>query len=191
MVGRPGTGHCAIAEVRRALLRCYGNSHRDLLWRRTRHPYRLRIAEVILQQTQVERGKECYQRFLQRFPSVTALARAELDDVLRGWAGLGYYAPAKRKRPPPWESVACGVWLPGQDSNLQFTDPESAVLPIRPPGSDVQMIPGGEGGCQGLEVQGPGFKVQGSRFKVDGSPLTATHRPVRAPPERSLDRRST
>jgi A/G-specific adenine glycosylase len=95
-MARPSERTLDIARrIRLALLRWYGKNRRDLPWRGTRDPYRIWVAEVILQQTQVSRGVEYYEQFLRRFPNVTALARADLDDVLHAWAGLGYYARAR------------------------------------------------------------------------------------------------
>jgi len=64
----------------------------DLPWQGTRDPYRIWLSEVMLQQTQVAAVIPYYERFLQRFPAVEALARASEDEVLRLWSGLGYYA---------------------------------------------------------------------------------------------------
>ena len=64
----------------------------DLPWQGTRDPYRIWLSEVMLQQTQVAAVVPYYERFLQRYPSVAALAAASEDDVLRLWSGLGYYA---------------------------------------------------------------------------------------------------
>jgi A/G-specific adenine glycosylase len=64
----------------------------DLPWQRTRDPYRIWLSEVMLQQTQVAAVIPYYERFLKAFPTVDALARAEEEDVLRLWSGLGYYA---------------------------------------------------------------------------------------------------
>lgn len=83
------------AEVRAALLDWYAGAARDLPWRRTRDPYAIWVAEVMLQQTRVETVKPYYARFLERFPSASALARAPLDDVLASWSGLGYYRRAR------------------------------------------------------------------------------------------------
>ena len=77
------------------LLAWYGKAKRDLPWRRTRDPYRIWLAEVMLQQTRVETVTPYYERFLGRFPTLRALARAPLDAVLKLWAGLGYYARAR------------------------------------------------------------------------------------------------
>jgi len=67
----------------------------DLPWQQTRDAYRIWLAEIMLQQTQVSTVIPYYARFLERFPSVDALARAPLDSVLELWAGLGYYARAR------------------------------------------------------------------------------------------------
>ncbi len=62
----------------------------DLPWQGTHDPYRVWLSEVMLQQTQVRTVLDYYARFLQRFPAVTDLAAAPLDDVLALWSGLGY-----------------------------------------------------------------------------------------------------
>lgn len=77
------------------LLRWFKRSGRDLPWRHTRDPYEIWISEVILQQTQVSRGIEYYERFLKRFPSIDTLASARWPSVLAVWRGLGYYHRAK------------------------------------------------------------------------------------------------
>jgi A/G-specific adenine glycosylase len=66
-----------------------------LPWQGTRDPYRVWLSEVMLQQTQVAAVLAYYERFLQRFPDVAALACASLDDVLALWSGLGYYSRAR------------------------------------------------------------------------------------------------
>lgn len=82
-------------SVRARLLCWYVRHGRDLPWRRTRDPYAILVSEVMLQQTQVARVRDAYGRFLRRFPSLRALARASLGDVLRAWAGLGYHRRAR------------------------------------------------------------------------------------------------
>lgn len=64
-------------------------------WQNTRDPYRVWLSEIMLQQTQVTTVLEYYDRFLQRFPSVNALAAASQDAVLALWSGLGYYSRAR------------------------------------------------------------------------------------------------
>jgi A/G-specific adenine glycosylase len=85
----------SLPGIRRALLRWYRLNARDLPWRRTHDPYRIWLAEVLLQQTRVETALPYYRRFVERFPTVHALAGAKLDQVLRLWAGLGYYTRAR------------------------------------------------------------------------------------------------
>ena len=66
-----------------------------LPWQNTRDPYRVWLSEIMLQQTQVATVLGYYTRFLERFPDVTALAAASLDDVFALWSGLGYYSRAR------------------------------------------------------------------------------------------------
>jgi len=66
-----------------------------LPWQGVRDPYRVWLSEVMLQQTQVSTALAYYERFIQAFPSVAALAAAPLDDVLALWSGLGYYSRAR------------------------------------------------------------------------------------------------
>jgi A/G-specific adenine glycosylase len=84
-----------LAGFRRALLGWFARHKRDLPWRRTRDPYRIWLSEVMLQQTRVAAVLPYYERFLRRFPTVEALAHARGEQVLRLWAGLGYYSRAR------------------------------------------------------------------------------------------------
>jgi A/G-specific adenine glycosylase len=77
------------------LLRWFDRVRRDLPWRRTTDPYAIWISEVMLQQTQVVTVIPYFERFLRKFPTVTALAAASLPEVLSLWSGLGYYARAR------------------------------------------------------------------------------------------------
>src|SRR3954470_20639535 len=80
------------------LLAWYDRHARQLPWRlrgRRQEPYRVWLSEIMLQQTTVKAVAPYYARFLERWPTVEALARAEREDVLRAWAGLGYYARAR------------------------------------------------------------------------------------------------
>lgn len=79
-----------------ALLTWFDQHRRDLPWRRTSDPYRIWLSEVMLQQTRVETVLPFYNRFLERFPTVEDLARAELEEVLALWSGLGYYRRARQ-----------------------------------------------------------------------------------------------
>jgi len=73
--------------------KCHGRN--DLPWQNTRDPYRIWLSEIMLQQTQVGTVIPYYLKFLEHFPDVASLARADEDDVLRLWSGLGYYSRAR------------------------------------------------------------------------------------------------
>lgn len=77
------------------LVAWFRRGHRDMPWRHTKDPYRIWISEIMLQQTTVAAVIPYYQRFLERFPTVAALAEAPLADVLSRWSGLGYYSRAR------------------------------------------------------------------------------------------------
>ena len=84
-----------LAVIGQRLLDWYERHRRDLPWRRTRDPYAIWVAEIMLQQTRVETVLTYFERFMARFPTLADLARAPLDDVLKAWEGLGYYARAR------------------------------------------------------------------------------------------------
>jgi A/G-specific adenine glycosylase len=84
-----------LASIRRLLLQHYDAHARDLPWRRTRDPYAIWVSEIMLQQTRVDTVLAYYDRFLTRFPTPQALARASEDEVLASWSGLGYYRRAR------------------------------------------------------------------------------------------------
>jgi len=84
-----------IPQIQTALLDWYKQHKRDLPWRRSTDPYAVWISEIMLQQTTVAAVIPFYTRWMQRFPTVTTLAEAPVDDVLVHWAGLGYYARAR------------------------------------------------------------------------------------------------
>lgn len=73
----------------------YARHGRDLPWRSSRDPYRILVSELMLQQTQVSRVLGFYDRFLARFPTLDAVARARPTEVREAWRGLGYYARAR------------------------------------------------------------------------------------------------
>lgn len=83
------------AWAARRLATWFGRNGRDLPWRKRSTPYHVLVAEFILQQTRMETGLRYYARFLRRFPTLRALARAREVSVLRLWSGLGYYARAR------------------------------------------------------------------------------------------------
>lgn len=83
-------------SISQVLIRWYHSIARDLPWRHTPDPYRVWVSEIMLQQTQAERVKDYFQRFVTRFPSVFDLADADESVVLRHWEGLGYYRRARQ-----------------------------------------------------------------------------------------------
>lgn len=80
----------ALLGFRARLLRWYRVHGRDLPWRQTSDPYHIMVSEMMLQQTQVERVRERYERWLHRFPTVAVLAKTSPRAVLQEWSGLGY-----------------------------------------------------------------------------------------------------
>jgi len=83
------------ADFAQQLLAWYGKVGRDLPWRNTRDPYRIWLSEIMLQQTTVTAVIDYYHRFLEKIPTVEALAAASLEEVIDLWAGLGYYSRAR------------------------------------------------------------------------------------------------
>ena len=81
--------------IARALLEWFRRFMRPLPWRRTYAPYEVWISEVMLQQTQMERGVGYFLRWMERFPDVSAVAAASDEDILNAWEGLGYYRRAR------------------------------------------------------------------------------------------------
>lgn len=84
-----------IQSLRKALIDWYLVNQRDLPWRKASNPYPIWVSEVMLQQTQVSTVLPYYREFLKRFPSLKRLARANLQEILKAWEGLGYYARAR------------------------------------------------------------------------------------------------
>lgn len=84
-----------VNHLRQSLLDWYAQQGRDLPWRRTRDPYAIWVSEIMLQQTQVKTVIPYYERWLEQFPTIAALAAADQQQVLKAWQGLGYYARAR------------------------------------------------------------------------------------------------
>src|SRR5512138_1944729 len=103
------------AALRRRLLAWWDAGHRELPWRFPQHaadPYRVWLAEVMLQQTQVRTVVPYYARFLARYPTLEALAAADEDGVLALWSGLGYYARGRNLLAAAREAIARHGGLP-------------------------------------------------------------------------------
>ncbi len=118
---------------------------RTLPWRQNRDPYRVWVSEIMLQQTRVDTVIPYYERFMERFPSVTALAEAPEPEVLKCWEGLGYYSRARNLQagarevvdkyngviPDDADAVAglkgIGPYTRGAVMSIAFNRPEPAV----------------------------------------------------------------
>jgi A/G-specific adenine glycosylase len=116
------------AGIATSLLAWYGKHHRDLPWRvppgaaakgRRPDPYHVWLSEIMLQQTTVEAVKPYFRSFLEKWPDAASLAAASEDDVLKAWAGLGYYSRARNLK-------KCADIL-AADHGGQFPDTEDGL----------------------------------------------------------------
>jgi len=82
-------------KIIQPLLQWFRSTKRDLPWRRTYNPYHVWISEIMLQQTQMDRGVAYFLRWIKRFPNVLAVSLAKEQEILKYWEGLGYYARAR------------------------------------------------------------------------------------------------
>src|SRR6187549_1432653 len=106
-------------RFRQRLLTWYRRHGRDLPWRKTDDPYHILVSEIMLQQTQVDRVLPKYAEWLQRYPSLSALASAEEADVTATWRPLGYNIRPRRLHAIARESVArYGGTLPSDEATL-------------------------------------------------------------------------
>ena len=96
--------------ISRLLLAWYRRERRDLPWRRTSDPYRVWVSEIMLQQTRARTAIPYFERFLERFPTVEALAAAGEEEVLALWSGLGYYSRARNLLRAARRVAAAGVF---------------------------------------------------------------------------------
>ena len=85
----PQTLHKDIAD---ALLEWFSANQRPLPWRTDYEPYKVWLSEIMLQQTQMERGAEYFKRWIKRFPNMKSVAEAKPEILLKYWEGLGYYS---------------------------------------------------------------------------------------------------
>jgi len=107
-------------RFRRALLAWYRRHGRDLPWRRTGDPYHILVSEMMLQQTQVDRVLPKYHEWLDKYPSLEALANAAEDDAADTWRPLGYNIRPRRLHAIARESVAShGGRLPSDEATLR------------------------------------------------------------------------
>lgn len=111
-----------LQRLRQSLLAWYQQQGRILPWRQTRDPYAIWVSEIMLQQTQVKTVLPYYQRWLQLFPDVFALAEADQQQVLKAWQGLGYYSRARNLHRAAQKIV--------QEHQGQFPEQLDAVLKL-------------------------------------------------------------
>jgi A/G-specific adenine glycosylase len=114
-------------QFSRSLRRWFKRNARDLPWRQTRDAYEVLVSELMLQQTQVSRVVEYYDRFLKRFPTLAHVGRAKPARVMEAWEGLGYYARARNLH-----KLAVHVSDRGRDAR--------ATLPQAP--DELRRLPG-------------------------------------------------
>jgi A/G-specific adenine glycosylase len=162
----------SVSLLRSHLLEWFDSARRELPWRRTSDPYRIWISEVMLQQTQVERvagAAGYYERFLRLFPTVEALAAATLDDVLKAWEGLGYYARARALH------AAARIVVIEYGGRLPTTEVDLARLPGFGPytAAAVASIAFGER-TAALDVNA--LRVLARLFRVEGPVTSAATR---------------
>jgi A/G-specific adenine glycosylase len=113
----------ALKRFRKNLLAWFSQFQRDLPWRRSKDLYHIWLSEVMLQQTRVAAAVPYYERFLERFPDVRALAEAPQDEVLRMWSGLGYYLRARNLQKAAQQIVAF------HKGEFPSTEAEALALP--------------------------------------------------------------
>jgi len=132
--------------VQGALLEWFAENARDLPWRRTRDPYAILVSEVMLQQTQAARVVPRYLDWLERWPSVEALAAAPAAEVIRAWQGLGYNRRALNLQRAA-QAVVAGGW-PDDLTELPGVGPYTAAAvacfafgrPVLPVDVNVQRV---------------------------------------------------
>ena len=128
-----------------ALVAWFEENHRNLPWRVGYDPYHVWVSEVMLQQTQVETVLPFFEKFISRFPTLQSLARADEQEVLKLWAGLGYYRRAKNlhaavrevvdkhdgRVPPDYDSLIAlpgiGQYMAGAILSIAFNKPYPIV----------------------------------------------------------------
>ena len=104
----------------RDLLAWYDEHQRDLPWRQTRDPWAILLSEILLQQTQVSRGRVYWQRMVGVFPTIESMATSQVDAVLKAWEGAGYYSRARRLH-----ALSQLVVLPSDQGGFDGKLPES------------------------------------------------------------------
>jgi A/G-specific adenine glycosylase len=139
------------------------HGRKDLPWQHPRSPYRVWISEVMLQQTQVATVIPYFERFMARFPNVSTLARAEIDEVLHLWTGLGYYARGRNLH------AAARRIVDAHASELPKTLDELIALPGIGRSTAGAILSAGHG-IRAAILDGNVKRVLARYFAVDGYP---------------------
>lgn len=134
-----------LEQITAPLLDWYHANKRELPWRKDISPYRVWISEIMLQQTRVEAVLPYYERFMERYPTITALAEGDDEELLKLWEGLGYYSRAKNLKkaaqlicskyhgqfPEQFEDILAlpgiGTYTAGAVSSIAFEQARAAV----------------------------------------------------------------
>lgn len=154
-------------DFKELLLKWYAVNKRDLPWRDTTNPYHIWVSEVILQQTRVAQGIGYYYRFLSEFPSVTDLALAQEDKVLKVWQGLGYYTRARNLQ-------KAAIWLM-ENSNGELPKTYDSLLKIPGIGPySAGAIASFAFGQAVPAIDGNVYRIFARIFGVFASPASAT-----------------
>ena len=148
------------------VVKWYGVNKRDLPWRDTRDPYRIWLSEIILQQTRVNQGLPYYRKFVDKYPSVGALASAPRQEVLRLWQGLGYYSRARNLHECAQQVVA--------EHNSRFPDNYQALKRLKGVGDYTAAAIASIAFKEGVAVvDGNVFRVLSRVFGID-DPIDTT-----------------
>jgi len=143
------------------------HGRKDLPWQHPRSAYRVWVAEIMLQQTQVKTVTPYFERFIDRFPGLETLAAAPVDDVLALWSGLGYYARARNLH------KAAGICVQQYGGKLPRTPEELARLPGIGP-STANAIFSQAHDTPAVVLDGNVKRVLARYFAVDGWPGKST-----------------
>lgn len=155
------------------LLPWYEKNARDLPWRHTKEPYRVWVSEIMLQQTRVEAVIGYYERFMEAFPTVQALAEADEARVLKLWEGLGYYSRAR--------NLQKTAKLLTETQNGTFPDTAEALEKL--PGIGAYTA----GAVASICFEQPAAAVDGNVLRIIMR-MTADDRPIDLPQVKKRDR---
>ena len=145
------------------LLAWYRAACRPLPWRESRDAYRVWVSEVMLQQTRVETVLDYWPRFVERFPTVQALAGAEVEEVLALWSGLGYYSRARQLH------AAAAVIRDEHGGTFPMTRQKALTLPGVGPYTAGAVLSIAYGLSEPL-VDGNVIRVLSRLFAIEGDP---------------------